>query len=288
MILTPRQFRFLESLRLTPRIRFAGSVRGERMTQARGISIEFSDFREYSEGDDLRHLDWNVLARLGHPVTKTYRDEEDLAIYVLLDCSMSMEFGTPSKLELGKQLAASMSYIGLNSGDGIYLRCLGAPVQLRQALRGRASYSKVDKILTEVEPLGQRGLGLELQSFASTTKRTGLTIILSDGLDPGVFASIASIAARGHEIWFIQILSEEELDPELEGDLRLIDSETKSTTDITFNLFTKREYEANLKAHSNRIEAEVNRLGGRFHQIHNSATLDSVVNHVWKKTGWVR
>ncbi len=258
------------------------------MTQARGISIEFSDFREYSEGDDLRHLDWNVLARLGHPVTKTYRDEEDLAIYVLLDCSMSMEFGTPSKLELGKQLAASMSYIGLNSGDGIYLRCLGAPVQLRQALRGRASYSKVDKILTEVEPLGQRGLGLELQSFASTTKRTGLTIILSDGLDPGVFASIASIAARGHEIWFIQILSEEELDPELEGDLRLIDSETKSTTDITFNLFTKREYEANLKAHSNRIEAEVNRLGGRFHQIHNSATLDSVVNHVWKKTGWVR
>src|SRR6476619_4360431 len=83
--LEARDFRVLEGLRLMPRKSFGGRVRGERLTKKKGISIEFADYREYTDGDDLRHLDWNVLARLGVPVTKTYRDEEDLAVHVLVD-----------------------------------------------------------------------------------------------------------------------------------------------------------------------------------------------------------
>src|SRR5438105_6787237 len=108
--LDPRDFRVLEGLRLLPRKSFGGRVRGERLTSKRGISIEFADYREYADGDDLRHLDWNVLARLATPVTKTYRDEEDLAVHLLVDTSSSMQFGEPSKQEAAKRYACALGF----------------------------------------------------------------------------------------------------------------------------------------------------------------------------------
>src|SRR5205814_89806 len=96
-LLSPAELRVFEQLRPNPRRTFGGQVRGERLTKTKGISIEFADYRDYAYGDDLRHLDWNVLARLEAPVIKTYQDELDLAVYLLLDCSRSMSFGDPSK-----------------------------------------------------------------------------------------------------------------------------------------------------------------------------------------------
>ena len=98
-LLEPRELRTLESLRLRPNRTYRGSSKGERISKQKGISIEFADFRNYSEGDDLRHLDWNVLARLDTPVMRTYQDEEDVVLYVCLDCSPSMNFGDPTKID---------------------------------------------------------------------------------------------------------------------------------------------------------------------------------------------
>src|SRR6476659_4953467 len=112
-LLDPREFRVLEGLRFNPRKSFTGKIRGERLTTKKGISIEFSDYRDYTEGDDLRHLDWNVLARLEAPIMKTYRDEEDLAVHLLLDGSASMDFGESSKFEAAKRIATAIGYVGL-------------------------------------------------------------------------------------------------------------------------------------------------------------------------------
>src|SRR3954462_1112722 len=124
-VLESGDFRVLEGLRLLPRKSFGGRVRGERLTKKKGISIEFADYREYTDGDDLRHLDWNVLARLGVPVTKTYRDEEDLAVHVLIDTSPSMSFGEPCKLDCAKKYACALGFLGLAGGDAVYPRALG-------------------------------------------------------------------------------------------------------------------------------------------------------------------
>src|SRR5487761_2315929 len=94
-----------------------GRTRGERLTRKKGTSIEFADYREYSEGDDLWHLDWNVLARLDSTVMRTYQDEEDLAVHLVLDASPSMEFGEPAKAEVAKRLALAIAYVALNGGD---------------------------------------------------------------------------------------------------------------------------------------------------------------------------
>src|SRR5690242_7545435 len=119
LLLDSREFRLLEGLRLNPKKSFTGRIRGERLTKKKGISIEFSDYRDYTEGDDLRHLDWNVLARLETPIMKTYRDEEDLAVHMLLDGSASMDFGEPTKFEAAQRMAAAFGYVGLCAGDAV-------------------------------------------------------------------------------------------------------------------------------------------------------------------------
>ena len=108
-LLEPRELRTLETLRLRPNRAYRGSSKGERISKQKGVSIEFADFRNYSDGDDLRHLDWNVLARLDTPVIRTYQDEEDIVLYVCLDCSPSMNFGEPSKLSVAQRYAMALS-----------------------------------------------------------------------------------------------------------------------------------------------------------------------------------
>ena len=101
----------LQGLRFLPRRRFSGSVRGERISKQKGISLEFADYREYSPGDDLRHLDWSILGRLDRATIRTYQDEDDLAVYILLDCSASMDFGQPLKFAMAQQCAAALGFI---------------------------------------------------------------------------------------------------------------------------------------------------------------------------------
>src|SRR6185503_13864202 len=119
-LLSHAELRVANLLVLAPRRTFSGSVKGERQTRRKGTSIEFADYRDYSEGDDLRHLDWNVLARLDTPVMRTYLDEQDLAVHVIVDASKSMDFGEPTKFDRGRRLALIWGWAALNGGDALY------------------------------------------------------------------------------------------------------------------------------------------------------------------------
>ena len=175
LVLTPSEFRILEGLRFSPRKSFHGRVRGERLTKKKGVSIEFDDYREYVEGDDLRHLDWNVLARLEHPVIKTYRDEEDLAVHLLLDTSSSMSFGEPAKLEYAKRLACALGYVALCGGDAVYPRAIGAREQPLPGLRGRVSYPKLARWATSAEPVGTQRIDRDEHQMSRIARRTAGT-----------------------------------------------------------------------------------------------------------------
>ena len=103
----------LERLALLSRRAFRGRVKGERRSPRKGISVEFSDYRPYGHGDDLRYVDWNIYARLDRLYVKLFVDEEDLCLNLLLDASASMSFGAPSKLDYGARLAAALGFVGL-------------------------------------------------------------------------------------------------------------------------------------------------------------------------------
>lgn len=257
------------------------------MSQRKGVSIEFSDYREYSEGDDLRHLDWNVLARLGQAVTKTYQDEEDLAVYFLVDASSSMDFGKPSKWLTLQKICAALSFVSLNSGDAISARPLGHRINPLSNVRGRPGFVKLSKWLESVEPTGERTLESDLKLFANSASRLGLVVILSDFLDPMAVSGVRSIAAKGHEVWLIQVLSDIELSPDLEGDLRLIDSENEGKAEITINSLTLREYESNLLSHNQSLANEALRSGGRYALVEAGSSLADIAKGVWRKEQWI-
>jgi uncharacterized protein (DUF58 family) len=287
LVLTPSEFRILEGLRLNPRKSFSGRVRGERLTKKKGVSIEFDDYREYSEGDDLRHLDWNVLARLEHPVVKTYRDEEDLAVYLLLDASASMSFGEPNKLEYAKRLACAFGYVALAGGDAVYPRALGVRQQPMAGLRGRASFPRIARWADDLQPEGTQALANELKAFAKSGVRPGLAVVVTDAMDREIEGAVRVLAGRGHEVLLVQALSDVELRPDLEGDLRLLDVEDASAVEITANSITLRAYATNLQGHNDRLAEACRKAGGRYTLVEVGTALDRVVKETLKKEGWV-
>lgn len=265
-LLSAVERRQIERLRFGPRRRFAGRVRGERISRQKGHSIEFSDFRDYSVGDDLRRLDWSILARLEKPTIRTFQDEDDLAVYVLLDCSASMDFGHPTKHEAARKAAVALGLIGLLGQDAVYLLKLGEPTRRKtRALRGRANASAVDRWAAGAEASGVLGLADSLTQFAySGTYRPGLAILVTDGLDPDAAQAIRAVGARGHEVLVVQIISALELDPEMEGDLRLLDSESGAVVEITAHSEALRVYKENLAAHCDEIADAAVKSGGRY------------------------
>ena len=287
LILEPGEFRLLESLRLNPRKTTAGRVRGERLTRRKGISIEFADFRDYVDGDDVRHLDWNVLARMDSSVIRTYQDEEDLSVHLLLDRSSSMSFGELSKFEQAKRIAATLGYLALGGRDALYPKAVGSRDNPMSALRGKSSYLRYASWISEQRPDGNIPLVESLKSFAGGKSRPGLAVIISDGLDPRAPEAVASVGGRGHEIMFVQILALEEIDPDIEGDLRLLDSETNSQVEITANSQAVREYRNALSRHCDSLAAATRRVGGRFVQINSRTSLEDFVKNGLKRGGWV-
>src|SRR3954454_18888097 len=139
-LLEPQFLHKLEQLELVSRKIFNGAMKGERKSKRKGQSVEFADYKNYVKGDDLRHLDWNLYARLDRLFIRLFQEEEDLHFYVLIDNSLSMDFGTPSKLHYARQVAAALGFIGLVNLDRVVIEAFNDRlVQGLPALRGRRS-----------------------------------------------------------------------------------------------------------------------------------------------------
>jgi len=277
----------LERYRLQPRQMHAAAIRGERLSPRKGLSIEFADYRHYTPGDDLRHLDWNILARLDRAYLRTYQDEQELPVYLLLDCSASMAFGEPPKYDLARSLAACLGYLALITGDAVYPVALDGRVGEARALRGRISYRRLLEWLRTREPDG-RDLSQSLRRFAHANLPTGMAFLLTDGLDEGITDALRTLASRRHELVVIQIVSEVELDPDLEGDLKLIDAETDDTLEITATGGVLSEYRRRLDAHCEAIENACRRIGAIYLQTQNNRPVEEVLLRGLRPIGVLR
>ncbi|HEY4227279.1 MAG TPA: DUF58 domain-containing protein [Candidatus Limnocylindrales bacterium] len=242
--------RQLERLLLIMKRPVRGGLKGGRRSVKRGASVEFADFRDYSLGDDLRLLDWNVLARLEKLFIKLYVEEEDVTISFLLDCSASMAAGQPSKLLFAKRAAAALGYIGLASEDRIALTALSGRAGRRQvALRGSGRVFRLLSAVSNVDAAdGPTDLLAAARHAAAQLTGRGVIVLISDLLDPGADKVIRDLAATGSELIVLHVLSPEELDPSMEGDVRLVDVESGEGIDVTIDLATIDDYKARLSA----------------------------------------
>jgi uncharacterized protein (DUF58 family) len=242
--------RQLERLLVMMRSPVRGGLKGGRRSVKRGQSVEFADYRDYAMGDDLRQLDWNVYARLERLFVKLFIEEEDVTVTLLVDASASMATGRPSKLRFAKRAAAALGYIGLASEDRVTVSALaGRMARRRAAMRGSGRVFRLLSDLSAIEPAdGPTDLVAAARHAAAQLRGKGVVILLSDLLDPGADRIIRELAATGSELIVLHVLSPDELDPALEGDLRLVDVETGDGVDVTVDLATLDAYKARLAA----------------------------------------
>jgi uncharacterized protein (DUF58 family) len=225
----------LEYLNIISKRLFAGQWKAERRARARGTGLEFADHRMYVSGDDFRHLDWKAYLRLNRLILKLFEEEQDLPIYFLLDCSRSMHFGNPRKLDYARRVAAALCYIGLANLDRVNM--IGYAERVRAELppqRGKGSIFRVFRFLKGLTPDGETDAREAFKSYCSGARRRGLAVVISDFLDNhGFEGALDLLRYFRHDVFVIHITCQEEIHPMVRGEVRLTDAENGLGREIT-------------------------------------------------------
>lgn len=287
----------LDRLDLLSRRVFAGKMPGERRSKRRGQSVEFDDYREYTPGDDLRHVDWNVFARLDRFFIKLFREDEDLVVHIALDDSPSMHGGAlgdaPTKAIYARRLAMAIGYIGLvNQNRVVIERFGGASTRKLTPMRGRRQLDRLASFLLEpTEPITP---GRSAEPFADAMRRVvsaktgrGVLVLLSDfmfpeGIEQGL-GFLGAAGAGGYDVSCMQVLSPGELDPKAEaehglrGDIRLTDIETGRASEVTVSGPLLEQYAVRLRSFLDGISESCRVRGMRHLLLDTSVPVDRVV-----------
>ncbi len=242
--------RRLERLAVLVRKPVRGGLKGGRRSVKRGQSVEFADYRDYSLGDDLRQLDWNVYARLEKLFVKLFIEEEDLTVTLLVDGSASMAGGSPDKLVFAKRAAAALGYIALAAEDRVVLAALAGRVgRRRAALRGSGRAFRLLAELSAIAPAhGVTDLVAACRHALAQVTGRGVIVLVSDLLDPGADRALRDLAGTGSEVIVLHVLAPDEIRPTLDGDLRLVDAESGATVDVTLDLAARERYTERVEA----------------------------------------
>lgn len=254
--------RKLEMLALVSRRRVAGRMRAERRTRKTGSGVEFADYREYQPGDDFRALDWNVYQKFDKLLVRLFEEEEDLAIYFVLDTSRSMGFGTGAKFRYAKRILAALAYVGLANLDRVSIVAASSKLDGRmQETRGKARIFKVFRFLRAAKADGSTDLEVALRTFAAQNKRRGLAVVFSDLYDPkGFERGLNVLRYNKFDPYVVHVTDEREQRPALSGDVLLYDCETGEEREVTV---TARVLEKYAEAYQEHLAAAERFCAGR-------------------------
>ena len=230
--------RKLEYLALVSRRVFSGRLRAERRTKKTGSGVEFADHRDYQPGDDFRTLDWSAYQRFERLLVRLYEEEEDLAIYLILDTSGSMAFGAErrgDKLRYAKKIVAALAYVGLANLDRVSVVTTSDRVMERMPeTRGKARIFKAFRFLRTVEAEGTTDLGDAMKTFVAQNKRRGLAVLVSDLYDPkGFERGVNVLRYNKFDPFVVHVVDPSEGKPKLSGDVLLYDCETGDEREVT-------------------------------------------------------
>jgi uncharacterized protein (DUF58 family) len=289
-LLDPQFLARLEQLELVSRKIFLGRLKGERRSKRKGQSVEFADYRNYVAGDDLRFLDWNLYARLDKLFLRLFMEEEDLHVWLLIDSSLSMDFGSPTKLHYARQVAAALGFIGLVNLDRVVVVAFNDRPALTSApLRGRRSLWRLLDFLGKVEPAGAGDLARALKDFTLRCSGKGVVVLLSDFMDKGGYEQgLRYLVARQMDVYAIQVLSQEEIEPDITGDLQLVDAEDEDIAEVTATGPLLKRYKENLAAYRAALHEFCTRRGVSCISTSNQVPFDRLVLTYLRQRGLVR
>ena len=287
LLLDPTFMARLDQLDVMSRKLLAGKMKGERRSKRRGQSVEFADYRNYVIGDDLRFIDWNIYARLDRLFLKLFLEEEDLSLYVLVDVSKSCDYGEPDKALYMKRVAAALGYIGLVNYNRVSIVAMSDGIVAETgAIRGRRRVAQMLDFISRLQPTGASHLSEACKRFALAHRHKGVCVVLSDFFDKGGYENgLRYVAGGKYDLFAVQCLSPQEIDPDLQGDLKLRDMEDDDMAEVSITQPLIKQYKANLNAYCLGLKDYVTRRGGTYLFTSTAVPFDTLVLNYLRERG---
>lgn len=281
----------VEYLSLVSRRAFQGQLLAQRRTKEMGGGIEFADHRDYTPGDDFRYLDWNLFARHDELLLKRFQEEEDLHVYLLVDCSRSMQFGNPPKFDLARRMAAALAYIALADLDRVAVTGFADRIlDDFPSTRGKSRILSVMEFLQQLEAPGEEtNLADVVTGFVHRSQRRGLVVVISDLFDPDGFErGLDILRHHRYEPHVIQVYDREEANPQLLGDVQMIDMESSAERKVTVTERNLRRYREIFTQFVESVQAYCSGHGLGCTTTTSDVAFDELILQMLKTAGTVR
>jgi uncharacterized protein (DUF58 family) len=275
----------LDNIVINVRMMMNTGSEGNRKSRSKGSSVEFSDFREYSPGDDFRRIDWNAYGRFDRLYVKLFMEEREAMVNIFIDSSRSMYFGEPKKSLAAIKLSGVLAYLALNNMDRVCLNSLaGALVKQSTALNGRGMFQRCADFLERIQFDGITDLNSAIKK--KDFKGSGISIIFSDFFTPmGIEEAVKYLLYKKQDVILVHLLAPEELEPEITGQIRLLDSETGETRDISVTPELLSRYDKKLNAFINNIREFCSKIGATYIQVSSAEPIEKTVFDEFTRAG---
>ncbi len=280
-------YRKLESISIKARMTLTDGAAGGRKSKAKGSSVEFSDFREYTPGDDFRRIDWNAYGRFDKLFLRLFMEEREALLNIFCDCSKSMDFGEKSKAAMAMRMAGILTYLALNNLDRVCLNRLQENTLVpSSSFMGKSSFQKALQFLEASSFIGNTNLAESIKR--KDLKSRGISVVISDFFTVGSIDEVIKyLAFKKQQIIFIQVLCDDELEPQIGGQVRLVDSETKDEMNLTITPKLLVAYEHRLRGLQMGIKASAKKYGGVFFNVAASDSLEKIVFEDFAREGLI-
>ena len=266
---------------LTP-FSMEGSISGHHRSPHKGSSVEFAEYREYTEGEDPRRMDWRVFARTDRYYLKEYEAETNLRAHFTLDCSGSMNFGDSiSKFEFSKKLLSTLAYLYVGQGDAVGLHTIrDRKTQVLPAQRNPSQIQEILEIIGPLKPKGETRLAASLHEIAETVRMRATIFVVSDMLDEPeeIMDAVLHLRDRKHEVVLFHVFDPQELNFTFDRPTRFVDMEGGGSL-ITEPTVIREEYLARLNAHVDQLEKGCLESQARYHQVRTDSPVVTVIDN---------
>jgi uncharacterized protein (DUF58 family) len=282
--------RKLDVLALAARKRAHGQLRGMHRSRRVGTGMVFADYRPYAEGDDIRHIDWGIYLRMDRLILRLFEEEADQPVYLFVDSSLSMDFGQPNKLDYARRLAGALAYVALLNHDRLnvssFAESLGEMLPTR---RGKNQAPQVFRFLEGIEAGGRTSLSASMRRYFAAPRTRGLVVLISDFLDPaGLEEAMAVLRRFRHDVALMQVISPEEIDPQLPEEAVLVDAEEGSATEVEITPGLLESYRSTFERHAQDIEIHCRKYGWGYARALTSVAIEDVVLKLLREEGLLR
>jgi len=280
----------LEFLYLLSKKKFAGKAKAHTRSKKVGWGMEFADYRDYTPGDDPRYLDWNLYARVGQLVTKLFHEEENLSVYFLLDTSLSMDYGHPSKYDYGKKVVAALAYVALANLDTVSIWPFAEDLHSEMTeIKGKARILKVFDYLENLPAASRTDLVRSMHNFVHRVKSKGLLVLVSDFWDESGYEKAVKLAvSAGFDCSAVCLHHDFEAAPKWRGSVTMNDCESGRRLQVNISGRTLKRYRQEYEAYQERLKTVCHALRTHYLYARTSLPFEDIILEVFRQGQFVK